>query len=421
MSSRSTSKSATSLVEFDDAQLDGSVMCSATDSHGEETTTQQVEAGEADHQSDTLATLGSDISFDVTESQSGVSTVDDTDHTTAPEVRPVDVAQQLDELVRSVGVVEELSRRAREAATDDLARYDAVMASMQQYEDRMQQARTIADRARDVLARAFGQEARAAAQPLVADAERVLRAFADLASDWQEQASAFIAEHPDVELLLAERRVQDEQAREQEALAARTRKLEALVHSAEAALEQGLINESRRALAALEHDFADETTAIERLRLKLSHKVRAEKDAAARQALALAAEHNGRGDLDGAVAVLEQVDVQGLSLDLSEDVFGRWSDACSRLAQAAGAALVRSAPAQGRGLILYSDPAFPNGLVVFSSLGMGPGFPQGAVVSDPAVLRRAHPFREAAPLPITSWTSPPTSTAGATPVALIRH
>jgi hypothetical protein len=421
MSSRSTSKAATTLVEFDDAHRDNSVMSGATDSHGEQTTTQQVEAGEAYQQSDTVATLGSDISSAVTETQSGVSTVDGPDHTTDPEIRPDDLAQQLDELVRSVGVVEELSRRAREAATNDLARYDALLGSQQQYADRLHQARSIADQAHGVLQQAFGHEARAAAQPLVADAERVLRAFADLATAWQEQASAFIAGHPDVELLLAERCTQEERAREQEALAARTRKLEALVQNADAALEQGLINDGRRALAVLERDFADEMTAIERLRLKLSHKIRAEKDAAARQALELAAEHNGRGDLDGAVAVLEQVDVHGLSLDLSEDVFGRWSDACSRLAQAAGAALVRSAPAQGRGLILYSDPAFPNGLVVFSSLGMGPGFPQGTVVSDPAILRRARPFREAAPLPITSWTSPPTSTTGATPAALIRH
>ena len=102
------------------------------------------------------------------------------------------------------------------------------------------------------------------------------------------------------------------------------------------------------------------------------------------------------------MTVLEQVDVHGLSVDVSQDVFGRWSDACGpELAQTAAATLLRFAPAQGRGLVLYADPAYPNGLIVFSSLGMGPGYPQGKVVTD--ILRRARPFREAAPIPATSW------------------
>src|SRR5438105_14489188 len=83
--------------------------------------------------------------------------------------------------------------------------------------------------------------------------------------------------------------------------------------------------------------------------------------------------------------------------------------------QTAAATLLRFAPAQGRGLILYADPAYPNGLIVFSSLGMGSGYPQGKVVTDIAILGRARRcqqsgpnsrgFREAAPLPTTSWGS----------------
>src|SRR5438046_100094 len=42
------------------------------------------------------------------------------------------LAQQLDQLVHSVSAVEELSRRAREAATNDVALYDALEASQQQ-------------------------------------------------------------------------------------------------------------------------------------------------------------------------------------------------------------------------------------------------------------------------------------------------
>ncbi len=135
------------------------------------------------------------------------------------------------------------------------------------------------------------------------------------------------------------------------------------------------------------------------------------------------------------MAVLEQVDVHGLSLDVSEDVFGRWSDACSRLAQTTGALLVRYAPAQGRGLILLKDPARPRELQVFSALGMGPDYPQGALITpfldeesrhDPAarrraeaaprILGRAREFRPASSLPATSWGSFAAATAPTTPI-----
>ena len=338
-----------------------------------------------------------------------------------PEVTGDTLARQLEQLVEYVAVVEELSRKARETATSDLALYQALLTSQQQYADRLEQAGTIRNQARTVLERAFGQAARAAAEPLVAEAERVVQAVTQLASTWQQRASAFLAEHPDVELLLAERRAAEEQARRQEGLATRAHRLNVLLASGDDALKQGLLAEGRRLLAALEHEFPEETATIDRVRLKVEQCVRAEKDAAARRALSLATEHQARGDLEAAVSVLEQVDVHGLSEDVSQDVFGRWSDTCSRLAQTAGAVLVRFAPAQGRGLILYTDPAYPNGLIVFSSLGMGPGFPQGKVVTDITILRRARPFREASPLPAASWTSSGYSVSMPAPAAPIRH
>ena len=49
------------------------------------------------------------------------------------------------------------------------------------------------------------------------------------------------------------------------------------------------------------------------------------------------------------------------------------------------------------------DPAVPNGLVVFSALGMGTGYSRprdsgDKVVSDPFIVERARGFRRAAPL-----------------------
>jgi len=335
---------------------------------------------------------------------------------------PDALAAQLAHLIYSVGTVEELSRQAREAAVGDLARYEALVASSDQYRQGRDQAGAIRDQARQALDRAFGQAARSAAAALVDEAERVLAAFTQLVTAWQERAATFLAGHPDVELLVAERRVQDEEARRQEALAARMRRREALLADMDAALEQQVLPEARRALALFEREFPDEVDAIGLCRKRLQQTVRAEKDLAARQALLLAAEHQLRGELEVAVVTLEQVDVDGLSVDLSEDVFGRWCDTCSRLAQTTGAWLVRDAPTQGRGLILLKDPAHPHALQVFSSLGMGPDYPAGVWITPflsdderrdpsarrraaaaPSILRRAREFRAATLAESASW------------------
>jgi hypothetical protein len=329
------------------------------------------------------------------------------------------LAQQLEQLVRTISVVEELSRRAREAATTDLALYEALHASQQQYVDRLAQATALRDQACGVHDRAFGMEARSAAEPLVANAERVVRAFAELSGAWEERASAFLQEHPDVELLLAEQRLQEEQARQAEALQARERRLRSLVAAFDEANRTGATYEGRRLLEVIGREFPEQTAAIEAIRLRVAHGERAAKDDAARQALAASAGHQARGDLEAAVNALEQVDVHGLSQDVSEDVFGRWSDACSRLALASGTPLKRYAPSKGRGVILYADPEYPNGLIVFSSLGMGTDFKQRDIVTNSAILNRARTFRDAKPLPIISY-GVSTGAISSTPLP-IRH
>ena len=331
------------------------------------------------------------------------------------------LARQLEQIVESVSVVEELSRRAREVASTDLALYDALQASQQQYSERLGQACAIRDQAQDVHQRAFGHDAKNAAAPIVAEADRVVQAFTHLSDAWYRRACNFLDEHPDIQLLLAEREAQEQQARQAEARAARERRLQVLVAAFEEAVGCGVLHEARRILEAISREFPDQTLTTDQFQLNLEQRERKAKDDVARQALAACEEHQARGDLEGAVNQLEQVDVHGLSVEVSQDIFGRWSEACSRLAQTAAATLVRFAPAQGRGLIMYADPAYPNGLIVFSSLGMGPGFPQAKVVTDPAVLRRARPFREAAPLSVTSWTGFGGAPSSTPPLAPIRH
>jgi len=178
-------------------------------------------------------------------------------------------------------------------------------------------------------------------------------------------------------------------------------------------VRQGALPEAQECVRRLKAEFPAEEERIGALRTRLRQRVQAARDAVARSALEQAAEHQGRGDLDAALTVLEQVDVRGLSSEVGEDVFGAWSQACSRLAQSLGfdqgpagtqhEALVRFAPAKGRGLILMRDPAVPHGLIVFSALGMGPGYSRPResgekVVSDRFIVDRARGFRRAAPL-----------------------
>ena len=120
----------------------------------------------------------------------------------------------------------------------------------------------------------------------------------------------------------------------------------------------------------------------------------------ARRVLLQASELQGRGEFEAAVKLLEAVDVSGLSRETSEDVFGRWSAACSLLGQTGGLELLRYSPAQGRGVIVHRDPAVRYGMLVFSSLGMGPDYFEGRVVSaadrdGAAIMARARAFRPA--------------------------
>ena len=103
---------------------------------------------------------------------------------------------------------------------DDLARYEALAASVDHYGRGLEQARAICVQVREARDNSFGQAAKAAAEELVAEAEQVLAAFTQLFAAWQAQESSFLATHPDVDLLVAERQALEAEARRQEAIAA---------------------------------------------------------------------------------------------------------------------------------------------------------------------------------------------------------
>jgi hypothetical protein len=175
-------------------------------------------------------------------------------------------------------------------------------------------------------------------------------------------------------------------------------------------------------------EYPNEADRLKPLHERLQHRVRAVNDAAARRTLVEASELQGRGEFNAAVRLLEAVDVQGLSREASEDVFGRWSAACSLLAQTGDLELLRYSPTQGRGIILHRDPSVPYGLVEFSSLGMGPSHFEGRIVSaadreGSLIISRARPFR-AAELPAemnSGWYGRSYVVASGSPAAPVRH
>jgi hypothetical protein len=175
-------------------------------------------------------------------------------------------------------------------------------------------------------------------------------------------------------------------------------------------------------------EFPDQADRFRPLGDRLEHRVRAANDAAARRVLVQASELQGRGDFNAAVRLLEAVDVENLSREASEDVFGRWSAACSLLAQTGGLELSRYSPAQGRGIILHKDPSVPYGLVEFSALGMGSSHFEGRVLSaadreGTVIISRARPFRSAE-LPAelsVAWYGRSYATAGDSSSVPARH
>jgi hypothetical protein len=311
-------------------------------------------------------------------------------------------------LLTTVLEVEQLSRQAREAAASDLAHYDALVAAQQLLEQHQQDAVRIRYRAEELAACAFGAHARAAAAPTIAEARDLEHVLDELIERRASEAAGFKADHTDVEVLVEERRKQAAEDRRRQLEADRAERLADLVQAGELALRQGALGEARECLRRLEAEFPAEEQRVQAMGTRLRQRLQASRDATARVALARAAEHQGRGDLDAALGVLEQLEVRGLSPEVGEDVFGAWSQACSRLAQTAGfdqgsagslhEMLVRFAPARGRGLILMRDPAVPHGLIMFSSLGMGSGYPRDRIVSDRLIVERARGFRRAAPL-----------------------
>ena len=352
-----------------------------------------------------LAELGPFFGIESDEALDDLATIplaDDAGHCPPPIADPGggagDATASLDALVAdldaataALAAVARQDRVAREAAEQEVAGYDALVAALRAAEAAHERAHQVRREAERLVATAFTDEARAAATDVARLATRAERAAAHAVEERRRDAER-VAARPAVARLLAERRRQEEEAAQNEkaAAAARAGRLSAAIASTRAALDAGSLEEARVLLGAAANEFPDNAE-IASLQAMIAQRERAVKVAAAEEAL-WAARREHRHQPAEAVARLSALDVAGLPQPLAGQVFGEWARACARLCHERGiAAPLRYAPDPGRGAVLAPREA-GEGYAVVSALGMDEHWRPGSVVGA-GQARGARPLR----------------------------
>lgn len=281
---------------------------------------------------------------------------------------------------------------ARATAAQLLDQHDAALAVLHDAEQGHAQARTVREQAEQLLGAAFTEDARVAAAHIV---ERATQAeqWALALMETRRQEVSTLAERPEIQRLLNERRADAERLAEQQraAEAEQARRLSDGLAQARAALRAGLFEEAQALVGPLakEHPTCADVASLQTMILLQEQSV---KNDAAATALR-SARRIRRTDPAEAARLLEAVDVDGLPDLLARQVFGEWAQCNARRLAERGeeAAPLRYAPDPGRGLVLAREST--GAYVVVSVLGMGPRWQPGQVVADRALLRRARPLR----------------------------
>jgi hypothetical protein len=139
----------------------------------------------------------------------------------------------------------------------------------------------------------------------------------------------------------SERRPLEDEARQREIAMARIHRRDALLAALNSALEFQVVVEARQALRSLELEFPDELEILRDSKSRVVRAIREERDHAARQALFVANQYQMQDNLEAALDTLERVNVIGLSLKVSQDVFGHWCDTCSLASACASECRIR--------------------------------------------------------------------------------
>lgn len=287
-----------------------------------------------------------------------------------------------------------LVRRQDEEACDrarrDLQRYEELVAEARSAEAALDRTSQVRANAEALLASAFGEQARSAAQEIVQLASRGESAAAALLAERRQEA-AMLEAQPAVQRVLGERQRQEalEAAQREAAELERARRLSDGIAQALEALGRCQVEEAEALLGHLCTEYPD-SAEVASLLHKIAHERWLVKAQAAEQALREARKAH-RHDPQRAIALIEPLDVNGLPDALARQLFGLWAR-CHALLHKTGALIepLRYAPDPGRGLILARERA-DGAYVVSSALGMGNAWHTGQVVPE-RLVRRARPL-----------------------------
>ncbi|HLG72588.1 MAG TPA: hypothetical protein VK009_19395 [Chloroflexota bacterium] len=297
----------------------------------------------------------------------------------------------IDELERANATLTTIARRdeeARNQALSDLERYDGLMDQLHRAETALARARELLDRAQAIAEDAFREEAREAANHVVAIAQAGDQRAAELVLGIRQQVDA-LAQDVDIERLLKLRQRMQEQEQAKAAQSERAERLSVSLKRASAALDLGRVEEARALVGSfLSEDPLDACVAslLDRIaQAELEIKVEQAEDAL------WDARRSYHRDPAAALTRLEALDVEGLPQDLGGQLFGQWARTAARVCrQRELCEPLRYTPGLGRGAVLIRHES--GAYQVVSALGMGPRWSPGAIVGE-RYGRSARPLR----------------------------
>ena len=289
----------------------------------------------------------------------------------APAGRTYDLADLIAQLASVSGGLETMARedaRAREQATVELARYQALLAERDEAERALAEARRVRDTAEHLAVQAFTDETRAQAAQHAAAARAAELHCTELLAERTREAEE-LASRPHLTRCVAEQRrlAQEQRDATRQAETERADRLARGLAAVNEALTHDRLDEAQKLLEPLAREFSDDATVRSRadtIRWQLRQRIVAPAESALRDVL----RRPYRDDPEAAVARLAELHTSALPDDLARRVFGLWSNACFRVVQLRGwHEPHREAPLPSRGAV-WARPELDAPWKVVSSL-----------------------------------------------------
>jgi hypothetical protein len=300
---------------------------------------------------------------------------------------------QLAEMSSGLEAMARQDARARELATVELARYEALLADRRDAERALDEARQVRAAAEQFVAQAFTDELRTRVAEHVATARAAELTCAELLAVRVRQTDE-LASRPHLARLLAERerQVKDRVERERRRDAERAERLAAGLEQAREALRQEQPEQALRVLQPLRTQFPD-APELRRTLDAAYWQLRRRVAAPVEEALHDVRSRAYRLDPERAMTRLAGVEMDGVPEDLARQLFGIWSDVCLTVVKHRGwNEPLRDAPETSRGVV-FARPTLDGSYAVLSALGR-PEWHEGQVVEADALPKTARPLQE---------------------------